>query len=210
MDFCLFNIVVLFIGVLFFFCDLFIEEEWKLYDYYELLGKYYGYGFGNLFGFMQGVGWVNEFIVRLMRRLVEDYMMMNLMLDESLEMFLLDRELYVDFSYDNDMMGILGVLGVYNGVKFLNNNMRQELEDVGGFSVVWMVVFVVRIYVEKMVCRGMKGNGEELVRILVNGRVVKLYNCEVDDFGRCNLDQFVEGLEFVRKGGKWGECWVQY
>ncbi|KAK4683158.1 hypothetical protein QC764_122690 [Podospora pseudoanserina] len=208
MDLCPFNTVASPTGVLSPFCDLFTEEEWKLYDYYESLGKYYGYGPGNPLGPTQGVGWVNELIARLTRRPVEDHTTTNSTLDESPETFPLDRELYADFSHDNDMMGILGALGVYNGVKPLNNNTRQEPEDAGGFSAAWTVAFAARIYVEKMVCGGTKGNGEELVRILVNGRVVKPHNCEADDFGRCKLDQFVEGLEFARKGGKWGECWA--
>ncbi|KAK0704242.1 histidine phosphatase superfamily [Apiosordaria backusii] len=207
MDLCPFDTVASPTGVLSPFCGLFTESEWKFYDYFESLGKYYGYGPGNPLGPTQGVGWVNELIARLTRTPVEDHTTTNSTLVENPVTFPLDRGLYADFSHDNDMMGILGALGVYNEVEPLSNTTRHEPEDVGGFSAAWTVAFGARVYVEKMVCRGKQEKGEELVRILVNGRVVKPYNCEADELGRCKLDKFVEGLEFARKGGKWGECW---
>ncbi|KAK4178174.1 putative 3-phytase A precursor [Triangularia setosa] len=208
MDLCPFTTIASPTGVLSPFCGLFTEEEWMFYDYYESLGKYYGYGPGNPLGPTQGVGWVNELIARLTKKPVEDHTTTNSTLDENPETFPLDRKLYADFSHDNDMMGILGALGVYNDVEPLSNTTRQEPEEAGGFSAAWTVAFGARVYVEKMVCSaGAKEKGEELVRILINGRVVKPYDCEADDLGRCKLDNFVEGLEFARKGGKWGECW---
>ncbi|KAK4197279.1 putative 3-phytase A precursor [Triangularia verruculosa] len=207
MDLCPFDTVASPTGVLSPFCGLFTEEEWKFYDYYESLGKYYGYGPGNPLGPTQGVGWANELIARLTRKPVDDHTTTNSTLVESPETFPLDRELYADFSHDNDMMGILGALGVYDEVEPLSKTTRQEPEEVGGFSAAWTVAFGARIYVEKMACGKEKGQEEELVRILVNGRVVKPYNCGADYLGMCRLDKFVEGLEFARTGGKWEECW---
>jgi hypothetical protein len=67
------------------------------------------------------------------------------------------------------------------------------------------VPFAARAYVEKMACRG---TDEELVRILVNDRVIPLQNCDADDRGRCTLSKFVDSLSFAREGGRWDECFV--
>lgn len=66
-----------------------------------------------------------------------------------------------------------------------------------------MSLFAARIYVEKIICSGYT---EELVRILINNRVVWLPNCGVDGQGRCKLGAFVESLNFARSGGFWNKC----
>jgi hypothetical protein len=63
------------------------------------------------------------------------------------------------------------------------------------------------MYVEKMTCGGgEEGEDEELVRVLVNDRVVPLQNCGADSLGRCRLGAFVESLSFARGGGLWHAC----
>ncbi|KAK4192723.1 histidine phosphatase superfamily [Podospora australis] len=208
MDLCPFNTVASPVGALSKFCGLFSQDEWEKYDYYQTLGKYYGYGPGNPLGPTQGVGWVNELIARLLKKPVEDSTSSNGTLDSDPVTFPLDRELYADFSHDNDMMGILGALGVYDEVKPLDNTTRTKPEEAGGFSAAWTVAFAARIYVEKMVCRQGDNRGKELVRILVNDKVVPLTKCPVDEGGRCEVEDWVKGLKFVREGGRWVECFA--
>lgn len=74
-----------------------------------------------------------------------------------------------------------------------------------GYSASWTVPFAARAYFEKMSC---VGAGEELVRVVVNDRVVPLEICGGDELGRCGLSSFVESLSFAREGGDWGECFV--
>jgi len=81
------------------------------------------------------------------------------------------------------------------------------------------------MYVEKMICGEEQDGGaepaepahspikidtdtkpKELVRIIVNDRVIPLQNCGVDDLGRCELGKFVESLSFARGGGAWEKC----
>jgi 3-phytase len=50
---------------------------------------------------------------------------------------------------------------------------------------------------------------QPLVRVLVNDRVIPLHGCTVDRLGRCKLDNFIEGLSFVRSGGNWAACFVE-
>ncbi|KAK3997398.1 histidine phosphatase superfamily [Cladorrhinum sp. PSN332] len=182
------------------FCSLFTQDEWKSYDYYQNLGKYYGYGPGNPLGPTQGVGYVNELIARLTKTPVSDGTSTNSTLDGDERTFPLDREVYADFSHDNDMVGILSALGVWEGVGELDKEKMQR----GGFSAAESVAFGGRVYVEKMRCERVE---EEYVRVLVNDRVVGFKErCGGDEYGRCGLKKFVDGLRFAREGGRWGEC----
>jgi hypothetical protein len=187
------------------FCGLFTASEWRDYGYFQSVGKWYGYGPGNGLGATQGVGWVNELVARLTGQPVADHTTTNSTLDGNPETFPLGRTLYADFSHDNDMMGVYAALGLYNGTKPLDVKVRQSEEESGGYAAAWTVPFAARMYVEKMVCGG---GGEEMVRVLVNDRVVPLKNCGADELGRCKLSAFVDSLAFARAGGNWDACFA--
>ncbi|KAK2018163.1 histidine acid phosphatase [Colletotrichum eremochloae] len=203
MQLCPFNTVV--DGTQSQFCDLFSLEEWKSLEYYETLGKYYGFNAGNPLGPTQGVGFTNELIARLTRQPVVDRTSTNSTLDADPATFPLDRKLYADFSHDNDMMTIYGALGLYNETQPLSKTERTSVSETKGFTASWTVPFAARMYVEKMKCGGTE---EEMVRVLVNDRVVPLVGCGADELGRCQLGPFVESLGFARSGGLWDQCFV--
>lgn len=205
MDMCPYDTVDDISGKLSPFCSLFTEDEWKSYDYFQSLGKWYGYGDGNELGPTQGVGWVNELIARLTGSAVRDSTSTNATLDSSPSTFPLDAVLYADFSHDNDMAGVFAALGLYNATSPLSTSTRESTADTKGYSASWTVPFGARMYVEKMTCSGSK---DELVRILVNGRVIPLQSCGADSSGRCALASFVDSLSFARGGGHWGRCFV--
>ena len=104
MDLCPFNTVASEIGELSPFCDLFTELEWQQYDYFQSLGKYYGYGNGRPLGPTQGVGFVNELIARLTSSPVNDQTSTNHTLDSSNRTFPLNLPLYADFSHDKSVL----------------------------------------------------------------------------------------------------------
>ncbi|KXJ92233.1 3-phytase A [Microdochium bolleyi] len=200
-------------------CTLFSPDEWADYDYFQSLGKWYGYSSGNPLGPTQGVGFANELIARLTGRPVEDHTSTNSTLDSSPETFpLRDRGVYADFSHDNDMAAMFGALGLYNATAQLDKHSRQNPRETKGFAASWTVPFGARMYVEKMTCHGgprtssrssrEQGKREELVRVLVNDRVIPLQNCGADELGRCPLSRFVESLGFARSGGHWDQCYV--
>lgn len=189
------------------FCQLFSNDEWQGYDYFQSIGKWYGYGDGNPLGPTLGVGYVNELISRLTGKPVDDDTSTNSTLDTSPETFPLDRKLYADFSHDNDMTSIYGAMGLYNSTDPLSVTHRTAPREAGGYSAAWTVPFAGRMYVEKMQCSSEEG-GEEFVRVLMNDRVVALPNCEADALGRCKLGDFVEGLSFARDGGQWDQCFA--
>lgn len=187
------------------FCCLFTEEEWQSYNYYQTLDKYYGHGNGNPLGPTQGVGFVNELLARMTNSPVEDNTSSNHTLDQSPNTFPLGRKLYADFSHDNDMTGVFSALGMYNKTAYLSNNtvIEAESQEAQGYSAAWTVPFAARAYFEKMVC---KGKSEELVRVVVNNRVVPLVGCGADENGMCTLNNFVDSQSFARDGGLWGQC----
>lgn len=186
------------------FCKLFSEDEWLNYDYFESLDKWYGYGQGNPLGATQGVGFVNELISRMTGEPVDDATNTNSTLDGSPKTFPLDRKLYADFSHDNTMSSIYAALGLYNATSDLPTNHRVPPEEAGGFSSAWTVPFAGRMFVEKMTCGD--SDEEELVRILVNDRVIPLPDCHADSLGRCRLTDWVDSLSFARGGGHWNQC----
>jgi hypothetical protein len=187
------------------FCYLFTVDEWHQYDYYESLGKYYGYGNGNPLGPTQGVGYVNELLARLTQTPVNDHTNTNRTLDSDPATFPIDRKAYADFSHDNDMTAIFAGLGLYNSTKPLSNSTLEGTDETNGYSAAWTVPFAARMYVEKLSCGSEK---EESVRVIVNDRVMPLEFCNGDEFGRCTLSAFVESQSFARGGGHWDQCFV--
>lgn len=205
MDLCPFNTVASNNGTISPFCSLFTEEEWHQYNYYETLNKYYGYSYGNPLGPTQGVGFTNELIARMTNSAVDDETSTNHTLDDDPATFPLHRSLYADFSHDNDMTAIFSAVGLYNGTGPLSNTTVTEAQDANGYSAAWTVPFAARAYFEKMRCAGSR---EELVRVVVNDRVLPLSQCGGDRYGRCTLSKFVDSLGFVRSDGLWDQCFV--
>ncbi|PSK34217.1 Acid phosphatase [Elsinoe australis] len=208
LDLCPFTTVASPTGAISPFCALFSVQEFAQYAHYESLNKYYGYGAGNPLGPTQGVGFTNELIARLTGRKVQDHTSSNTTLDGDEKTFPLGKEVYADFSHDNDMTAIMFAMGLWDGLGVLST---ERIDEGGlGYSASTTVPFGARVWVEKMVCRAEKGKkkDEELVRVLVNGRVVPLKGCGADALGRCEVGKYVDSLTFARSGGKWGECFV--
>ena len=203
MDLCPFETVASPTGTPSRFCALFSQPEWEQYNYYQSLGKYYGFGAGNALGPTQGTGFVNELIARLTGKPVVDHTSINRTLDANLSTFPLSRTLYADFGHDNDMVAAFFALGLYNSTPSLSTSRLMTVEEMKGYSAAWTVPFAGRSFFEKLQCRGV---GEEMVRVLVNGRVVPLEACGGDELGRCKLSKYVESLSFARGGGRWDQC----
>lgn len=198
------------------FCALFAPPEFRQYNHYENLDKYYGYGAGNALGPTQGVGWASELLARLEERPVRDATSTNATLDGDAATFPLGRALYADFSHDNDLTSAMFALGLYDGMPALRTDGVDDEAALRGWGAARTVPFAGRMVVERMGCRrGQEGDAdaeaarsEQWVRVLVNGRVVPVPACggNEDRWGRCRLEDFVQGLEWVRKGGRWAEC----
>lgn len=207
MDLCAFNTVASPTGNISGFCYLFTDTEWQQYDYYQSLGKYYGYGPGNPLGPTRGVGYVNELIARMTNSPVKDETTTNHTLDADPSTFPIGKNytLFADFSHDNDMMNIFSAFGFFNSTTPLSNTTFTSPAETNGFSASWVVPFAARAYFEKLRCQGME---EEMVRVLINDRVLPLETCGGSEQGLCTLSKFVESLSFARAGGFWDRCFV--
>lgn len=186
------------------FCQIFNQDEWLSYDYYQSLEKWYVYGPGRKLAPTQGVGYVNELIARLTGQPVQDHTTTNSTLDSSDKTFPLDRKLYADFTHDNTMMTIYGALGLFKNTQNLPTDRRLSPKELDGYSSSRVVSFAARMVVEKMVCDGQ--GDEELVRLLINDRVFPLKDCDADSLGRCKLGAFVKSQSFSQSGGDWAQC----
>lgn len=206
MDLCPFNTVASSDGTLHPFCSLFKPAEWQQYDYLQTLGKYYSYSNGNPLGPTQGVGFTNELIARMTSSPVLDHTSTNSTLDSSPETFRLGAMLYADFSHDNDMMTIFSALGLFNSTAPLLNTTLQNVNETNGYAASRIVPFSSRAYFEKMMC---VGEPEEMVRVVLNDRVMPLSTCGGDGLGRCKLSAFVNSLSFARSGGFWDSCFTK-
>ncbi|KAM0257506.1 hypothetical protein ACHAQJ_004320 [Trichoderma viride] len=204
MDLCPFNTVATTTAALSDFCRLFSMDEWASYDYFQSLDKWYGYGRGNPLGPSQGVGFGNELIARLTGTPVDDDTTTNSTLDSSPDTFPLNKKLYADFSHDNTMSSIFAALGLFDSTLDLPLKYKVSPRRLHGFSASWAVPFGARLYVEKMQCGD--DSSEELVRVILNDRVVPLRTCNSDKLGRCKLRGFIDSLKFVRSGGLWDQC----
>lgn len=205
MDLCPFNTVASPNGTISPFCALFTEQEWHQYAYCETLDKYYGYSYGNPLGPTQGVGFANELIARLTNEPVHDDSSTNHTLDSNSSTFPLGRRLYADFSHDNDTTAISSALGLCNGTGPLPNITTMEAPEANGYSAAWTVPFAARAYFEKMQCHG---HPEELVRVIIDDRVLPLTQYGGDRLGRCSLSAFVDSLGFAQMDGYWDQCFV--
>lgn len=205
LDMCPFHTVANEAGNISPFCSLFTPTEWQHYDYWESLGKYYGYSHGHPLGPTQGVGFVNELIARLTDSPVVDHTTTNATLDSSDVSFPLGAKLYADFTHDGDFTSIVSAMGLFNSsVPLLTPKTFMRTNDTKGFSASQVTPFAGRAYVEKMMC---EGDAEEMVRVVINDRVVPLETCGDDALGRCTLSAFVDSLTFAKSGGKWNSCY---
>ncbi|KAH0840375.1 histidine phosphatase superfamily [Lanmaoa asiatica] len=189
-------------------CDLFTPEEWASYEYYGDLVDYYGNGYGQKLGRVQGVGYVNELLARLTGRPVRDETQTNHTLDGSPITFPLDRTFYVDFSHDNQMISIYSALGLFVQPHDLS---LAGLEKGRTWKDSRLVPFSGRMITEKLACHGrVVENRGEYVRVLVNDAIQPLTFCGASGNGLCTLTDFVESQHYARKNGEgdWALCFA--
>ncbi|KAF8998836.1 phytase [Cyathus striatus] len=197
------------------FCALFeggvLGTGWEGFEYEGDLDKYYGTGYGQPLGKIQGVGYTNELLARLTLSPVQDHTQTNSTLDSSPLTFPLDRKFYADFSHDNEMIPIYASIGLFAQSKDLDVRKADKRRN---WRANLLVPFGSGMVVEKMVCvrshssslsGGTKG---EYVRILVNDALQPLSFCGAGEEGLCELDAFVESQGYARRdgGGDFERC----
>ncbi|KAH9849480.1 acid phosphatase [Lenzites betulinus] len=190
------------------FCSMFSQDDFRAFEYYGDLEKYYRTGYGEKLGPIQGVGYVNELLARLIGRPVEDRTTHNASLE-----FPLDRVLYADFTHENLMVAVYAAMGLFNTSTPLDPRRLPAPDYPNGRTWVAsrMVPFSARMVTERLSCvresGGRVGEGA-YVRVLVNDEVQPLEFCGGKE-GLCELERFVESQGYARRsgGGDFDQCY---
>ncbi|KAH7327620.1 histidine phosphatase superfamily [Rhizoctonia solani] len=194
-------------------CSVFSMDEWKSYEYYHDLEKYWSKSYGSKYARSLGAGWVNELLSRLTDQPVQDSTSTNSTLDSNYDTFPIGPSaprIYADFSSDNNIATILSSLGILRDDDPLPSTGPIPSSDNQQFVVSKMVPFGGMALVEKLSCTGSELEGD-FVRIMINDAVISLDSipeCEgsEDINGLCALDKFVQGQAYARAGGDFAGC----
>ncbi|TCD68638.1 hypothetical protein EIP91_010293 [Steccherinum ochraceum] len=179
------------------FCDLFAPEKGAFpgFAYMGDLDKYYGTGYGQELGPVQGVGYVNELIARLTGTPVQDKTQTNQTIDSNPATFPLDRTVYADFSHDNQMIAIYAAMGLFRQAQPPNPTNPNPKRN---WRASRLVPFSSRMVVERLKC----AHSPPSLRILVNQEVQPLEFCGGDKHGVCSVANFVQSQAFARNNGE--------
>ncbi|GAA5874128.1 hypothetical protein JCM8547_008381 [Rhodosporidiobolus lusitaniae] len=187
-------------GVLSQWCGLFTKEEWEGMEYYYDLDKYYGTGYGQPLGRVQGVGYVNELLSRLTanRRYVgADQTQVNHTLDSSPSTFPLSGySWFTDFSHDNEITAILAALGLKEDATPLAASGPQEGQT-------WVTSEIVP-FGGKLVTERVQCGVEKYVRFFINEQLQIPTFCAgfSSTTGLCTVENFVESQSYARNNGE--------
>ncbi|KAI0329618.1 phytase [Cubamyces sp. BRFM 1775] len=180
------------------FCGVYQElDAESAFAYNGDLDKYYGTGYGQPLGPVQGVGFINELLARLTSQPVRDHTQTNRTLDSSPVTFPLNRTLYADFSHDNQMVAIFSAMGLFRQPAPLDPTKPDPHRT---WRVQRIVPFSGRMVVERMECVG-EASGQH-VRVLVNDAVQPLEFCRANEHGLCTLGAFVSSQGYARNDGE--------
>jgi hypothetical protein len=194
-----------------------------------------------------GAGYVSELLARLTSNasFLQPNTQINITLDSDPSTFPLktskgkEISLFVDFSHDDNMVGIYTTLGLYPRSKAHPIN-DTSMESDREYVAQKIIPFAGRMVVERMDCLvefdgvssrhhdkhllsgPLKKKTEEFVRILVNDGVQPLAGCSISTadsdlqeylrLGICPLGKFVESQEYVTSGRarkEWENCYLQ-
>ncbi|KAM0746334.1 phosphoglycerate mutase-like protein [Meredithblackwellia eburnea MCA 4105] len=180
-------------------CGLFKQSEWSSFEYYFDLDKWYGTGYGNALGAIQGVGYVNELLSRVtgdLKYATNDQTQVNHTLDSNAATFPLDRKLYADFSHDNQITAILAAMGLKNGPQLTTTTVLSTRSWVTS----QIVPFSGRLVTERMKC----ADNKEYVRFLINDQLQPADFCGGGNSGGsriCLVSDFVASQKYSTNNG---------
>jgi len=203
-------------------CSLFEEEDWKSFEYYWDLQKYYVFSYGDPYARTLGSGWVNELVARLQGRIPEQGWPigpLNTTLDSAWDTFPIGKgapEIFADFTSDNSILPILAALSL---LKPPSDLPLSHVPLASTFPVSQITPFAGNLIVERLTCRDpsswtprfyRKGSRwSDYIRVLVNDAPVPLQDCgpEGVERGICELNTWIKNQAFSTDGGEWEKCY---
>ncbi|THH09202.1 hypothetical protein EW146_g8750 [Bondarzewia mesenterica] len=177
------------------FCNLFTEEEWKAYEYFNDLLFWYSYGPGNPAVAAQGIGWVQELISRLTKTRITTFdTSVNGTVVSSNISFPLDQPIFVDATHDT----VISAIATAMNLTSLSANGPLPTDHIPK-NQTWIVPniapFASRLVGQVLSCAA--SDTPTHIRFVLNDGVVPLtgiLGCEADKDGLCALDAFVSGV----------------
>lgn len=161
-------------------CEIFTEEDFIQYSYWNDLQGYYEDGPGN--SVIKPIGSV------LFNASVE-------LLKQSDD---LENKIWLNFAHDTDIENYLATVGLFDNGEELNSSYVPFRDHV--YHKAWMVPMGARIYTEKFQC----GN-ESFVRYIVNDAVIPIESCSSGPGFSCPMNDFIdysnkrlEGLDYAK------------
>ncbi len=190
------------------FCGLFDYEEWRGYEYSIDLNFAGDNAFQSPTGRAIGIGYVEEIRNRLEKHLItEPTAQINITLDSSEETFPLHQSLYLDFSHDTNIMGVLTAFGLTQFAEVLP---ATHIKEDRQLIVSHLEPFAARLDMEiietpaplsgdrRIGARYSKGGPTKYMHFILNQRTIPLGKsyeaCGDRDDGWCELDTFLKVL----------------
>ncbi|KAA1471726.1 phosphoglycerate mutase-like protein [Dentipellis sp. KUC8613] len=178
------------------FCDLFTEEEWKQFEYFNDLSFWYGDGPGNPTAAARGIGWVQELVSRLTQTRITDFdSAVNKTIVTSPILFPLDQPIYVDATHDNVLSTIVTALNFTS----LTRNGPLPTDHIPADQT-WfssrVAPFSSNLVGQVLSCPA--SSQPTHIRFLLNDGVLPLtgiQGCAANKDGLCELPSFIAGMQ---------------
>jgi hypothetical protein len=194
------------------FCLLFTWDEWLGFEYNVDIQFYGNYGMGSPVGRAIGLGFVEEFVARLIQHLPDpsdSSIAFNTTLDGSNSTFPLNQTIYFDFSHDTEIFAMITALGLSQFGEYLSptqiaTNRSAIVSEVVPFAGYFLFEVIKAPYpvLEKRPQDSSEspydtsGSNTTYVHMLINQRTVPLGesipDCGKRDDGWCELQAFIK------------------
>ncbi|KAG2150125.1 histidine phosphatase superfamily [Suillus cothurnatus] len=178
------------------FCDLFTEEEWEGYEYYNDLDFWYSSGPGNPAAAAQGLGYVQELVSRLTHTPINVWnSSTNSTLDSSNITFPLNQPIYVDATHDVIISTIITALN-FTSLAATGPLPTDHIPPHRSYIVSQIAPFASQLIAQVLSCPASEEPTH--IQFLLNDGVVPLtgiHGCMEDSNGLCTLPSFISGMQ---------------
>ncbi|KAG1816550.1 histidine phosphatase superfamily [Suillus variegatus] len=201
------------------FCDLFTEEEWEGFEYYNATNDFvvhkdfwYGFGPGNPTAAAQGLGYVQELVSRLTHTPINVWnSSTNSTLDSSNITFPLNQPIYVDATHDVVISSIVTALN-FTSLAATGPLPTDHIPPHRSYISSQIAPFASQLVAQVLSCPASEEPTH--IRFLLNDGVVPLtgiHGCTEDANGLCALPSFISGMhERIGQINYAHDCFANY
>ncbi|KAF4623104.1 hypothetical protein D9613_002089 [Agrocybe pediades] len=178
------------------FCDLFTEDEWVSFEYFNDLDFWYGFGPGNPATSALGIGYVQELVSRLTKTRITNFdTTVNASIVSDPVLFPLDQPIFVDASHDTIISAILVSMNftslAANGPLPTGHIPKKQT-----YFVNQIAPFATNLVGQVLSCPASEKSTH--IRWILNDGVLPMTGikgCKPNQDGLCDLDAFIAGMK---------------